>query len=162
MTTEFIAPQNKTETKNQDGTQVLSEVHAPDAVESANNALTLLELIEITLYTVRKINNYPKSFGKTVENYFHLLFPDEVKAHLVRRAVNRKTGDIISVSFSQKTKHRALDLSVQTQQVRDIRALCRLLIEQQENVMLLISDKLDELEADLSTVDAEGVFVYGS
>ena len=52
--------------------------------------LTILELIEIALYTVQKINNYPKSFGKTVDNYFHLLFPDEVKAYLIGRTINHK------------------------------------------------------------------------
>ena len=50
--------------------------------------LTILELIEIALYTVQKINNYPKSFGKTVDNYFHLLFPDEIKAYLIGRTIN--------------------------------------------------------------------------
>jgi len=53
------------------------------------NAITLNEFIEIALYTVQKINNYPKSFGKTIENYFHLLFPDEIKAYLIRQATNR-------------------------------------------------------------------------
>lgn len=53
------------------------------------NKLTILELAEIALYTVQKINNYPKSFGKTVENYFHLLFPDEVKAYLIGRTINQ-------------------------------------------------------------------------
>ena len=53
--------------------------------------LTPLELIDIALYTVQKINNYPKSLGKTVDNYFHLLFPDEIKAFLTRRGINNKS-----------------------------------------------------------------------
>jgi len=52
--------------------------------------LTILEFAEIVLYTVQKINNYPRSFGKTVENYFHLLFPDEVKAYQFGRTINHK------------------------------------------------------------------------
>ena len=50
--------------------------------------LTPQELAGIVSYTIQKINNYPKSFGKTVENYFDLLFPDEVKAYLMRQAIN--------------------------------------------------------------------------
>jgi len=53
--------------------------------------LTLDELHHIILYTVQKINNYPKSLGKTVDNYFHLLFPDELKAYLLRRTINDKS-----------------------------------------------------------------------
>ena len=53
--------------------------------------LTLEEVNEIALYTVQKINNYPKSCGKTVENYFSLLFPDEIKSYLVERAINEKS-----------------------------------------------------------------------
>jgi len=53
--------------------------------------LTPSELDEIVSYTIQKINNYPKSFGKTVENYFCLLFPDEVKGYLIRRAINKKS-----------------------------------------------------------------------
>jgi hypothetical protein len=55
--------------------------------------LTPTELDEIAAYTIQKIHNYPKSCGKTVENYFDLLFPDEVKSYLFRRAVNDKTLD---------------------------------------------------------------------
>jgi len=60
--------------------------------------LTLPELEEIALYTIQKINNYPKSFGKTVENYFSLLFPDEVKGYLIRRAINKKFFDEINAA----------------------------------------------------------------
>lgn len=63
----------------------------PDIAE-----LTLPELEEIALYTIQKINNYPKSFGKTVDNYFSLLFPDEVKGYLIRRAINQKLFDEIN------------------------------------------------------------------
>ncbi len=52
--------------------------------------LTDEELWEIARYTVMKIENYPKHFGKTVENYFDLLFPDEVKDYLMRREINRR------------------------------------------------------------------------
>jgi len=57
-------------------------------IDSNTTGLTILELAEVALYTVQKINNYPKSLGKTVENYFHLLFPDEVKAYLIGRTIN--------------------------------------------------------------------------
>jgi hypothetical protein len=53
--------------------------------------LTLPELEEIALYTIQKINSYPKHFGKTVENYFDLLFPCEVKSYLFRRDINEKS-----------------------------------------------------------------------
>jgi len=56
--------------------------------------LTPQELGEIIEYTIQKINNYPKSFGKTVENYFDLLFPDEVKNYLRRRSLNEKHGSV--------------------------------------------------------------------
>jgi hypothetical protein len=50
------------------------------------------EVGEIAAYTVQKINSYPKTFGKTVENYFHLLYPDEVKAYLMRNAINAQSS----------------------------------------------------------------------
>ena len=56
--------------------------------------LTPQELGEIIEYTIQKINRYPKSFGKTVENYFDLLFPDEVKNYLRRRSLNEKHGSV--------------------------------------------------------------------
>ncbi|MDR2044878.1 MAG: hypothetical protein LBQ15_11070 [Clostridium sp.] len=52
--------------------------------------LTAAELQEIARYTVQKIENCPKQYGKTPENYFHLLFPDEVKWYLVRRDLTRR------------------------------------------------------------------------
>ena len=58
------------------------------SLATAQETLTLQALEEIVEYTIQKINNYPKSFGKTVENYFDLLFPDEVKNYLMRRAIN--------------------------------------------------------------------------
>ena len=50
--------------------------------------ITQDEIDDIARYTIQKINNYPKSLGKTVENYFDLLFPDELKNYLIRRNVN--------------------------------------------------------------------------
>ena len=60
-------------------------------MQNCITTLTLAEIDEIAAYTIQKISNYPKSFGKTVENYFDLLFPDEVKNYLFRRAVNDQT-----------------------------------------------------------------------
>ena len=48
------------------------------------------ELESIARYTVQKIDNYPKWYGKTVENYFHLLFPDEVKNYIAQKEINRE------------------------------------------------------------------------
>jgi len=70
----------------------------------ADNKLTTSELIEIAVYTVQKINNYPKSFGKTVDNYFHLLFPDEIKAYLIRRGINA-----VSLAEMNQCCHQNLD-----------------------------------------------------
>ena len=67
---------------------MMSEQHVSRLEKDADNELTTSELIEIAVYTVQKINNYPKSSGKTVDNYFHLLFPDEIKAYLIRRGIN--------------------------------------------------------------------------
>ena len=52
--------------------------------------LTDEELLEIARYTIQKILSYPQEYGKTVENYFDLLFPDEVKSYLMRRDINRR------------------------------------------------------------------------
>jgi len=117
----------------------------------ANDTLSLLEMAEIAIYTVQKINNYPKSFGKTVENYFHLLFPDEIKAYLIRREINSKTLDAIGVK--EQTKPPMHPMQTQVKRVQDVRNLCKLFVEQQECVLTLISDMLDELEADLSVSD---------
>ena len=57
---------------------------------SLNDSLTLLELADIAAYTIQKITAYPKSFGKTVENYFHLLYPDEIKSYMIQRTVNSR------------------------------------------------------------------------
>ena len=115
--------------------------------------LSLLELAEIALYTIQKINNYPKSFGKTVENYFHLLYPDEIKACLMQRTINNRSFSKIGIE--KNNERRALDMPAYAKQVRDLRALCQLLVEQQEGLLRLISDKLDELEADLSASGAD-------
>lgn len=71
-------------------------------------SISLLELVEIALYTVQKINNYPKSFGKTVENYFHLLFPDEIKAYLMRRTINEKSFRIADGESALNKERRAI------------------------------------------------------
>jgi hypothetical protein len=68
----------------------LKSTTSPNA-DASTDSLTLLEMAEIALYTVQKINNYPKSLGKTVENYFHLLYPDEIKSYLMRRMINEKS-----------------------------------------------------------------------
>ena len=47
--------------------------------------LTSEELAEVTKYTIQKIRNYPKEYGHTVENYFNLLFPDELKSYVRRK-----------------------------------------------------------------------------
>ena len=124
-----------------------------DYKNSNHNAdgLTLRELVEIALYTVQKINNYPKSFGKTVENYFHLLYPDEIKSYLMQRNINGKS--LKRFHTNNQNSERKESMPVQAQQVRDIRNLCKLFVEQQESVLHLISNKLDELEADLSNTD---------
>jgi len=117
-------------------------------------SLTLLDFAEIALYTVQKINRYPKSFGKTIENYFHLLYPDEIKAYLMRRTINEKSFGKSTAKHNQDKEWRALSVSPQAQQVREIRNLCKLFVEQQDGILQLISDKLDELDAGLSVSDA--------
>ena len=59
-----------------------------------NTALTFEEVNEITAFTIHKINNYPKRLGKTVENYFDLLFPDELKHYIERRELNRRSAEV--------------------------------------------------------------------
>lgn len=61
----------------------------------SNEYITQEEFKEIEAYTIQKINRYPKHFGKTVDNYFHLLFSDEVKNYLLRRELNRCTVTIM-------------------------------------------------------------------
>jgi len=38
--------------------------------------------------TVDKINSYPKRYGRTVDNYFDLLFPDEVNAYFAGKRIS--------------------------------------------------------------------------
>ena len=59
-----------------------------------NEHLTPDEIGYIVDYTIQKIESYPKRYGKTVENYFDLLFPDEVSAYINRREINRKGLEI--------------------------------------------------------------------
>lgn len=124
--------------------------------------LTLMELIEIALYTVRKINNYPSSFGKTLDNYFHLLFPDEIKNYLIRRSTNLQSLKKLGADNDVCNHLAEPTISSHADKVRDIRNLCQLFVEQQDSVLRLISDKLDELESVLSDADAckEGL-AYG-
>lgn len=111
--------------------------------------LTLSELAEIALYTIQKIHSYPRCFGKTVDNYFHLLFPDEVKNYLMRRMVNDKSFMESGLKHNLNEIKRALVIPAQVKQVQDIKILCQLLVNQHESVLRIISDRLDELEADL-------------
>ena len=142
-------------TTNNPVTQAAHKSLHEDYKDSGRNAdgLTLRELVEIALYTVQKINNYPKSFEKTVENYFLLLYPDEIKSYLMGRTINEKSIENSGLIQTEAGERRQSAMSTQAQQVRDIRNLCKLFVEQQESVLCLISDKLDELEAALSDSD---------
>ena len=53
-----------------------------------NWTLTPEEVEKIAKYTIEKIESYPKEWGKTVENYFDILFPDEVTDYQLRRAIH--------------------------------------------------------------------------
>jgi len=46
-------------------------------------------------YTEQKILSYPKGLGKTLDNYFDILFPDEVKNFLHRRETNKRSLEIL-------------------------------------------------------------------
>ena len=130
--------------------------------------LSLLELVEIALYTIQKINNYPPSFGKTVENYFHFLFPDEIKTYLTQRQINSGAFKGIGVERGHSNEYKvkvcrgtniqnkvcqSQTMSAQVKQVRDIRNLCKLFVEQQDGILMLISEMLDKLETGLSDLD---------
>lgn len=65
--------------------------------------LTEAELLEIARYTVQKIQNYPQEYGKTVENYFPLLFPDEVNSYMMRREINRRGLENLRHSGERRT-----------------------------------------------------------
>lgn len=65
--------------------------------------LTEAELLEIARYTVQKIQNYPQEYGKTVENYFSLLFPDEVNNYIMRREINRRGTENLRLSGERRT-----------------------------------------------------------
>ena len=139
---------------------IMSLEHYANQPETcADNVLTTLELIEIAMYTVQKINSYPKSFGKTVDNYFHLLLPDEINAYMVRRGINAISFSVMSECCHQDEKLSAPTVPIFVKKVREIRSLCEIYVEQQDNILRLISDKLDELETKLSGTgdDMEGV-----
>jgi len=55
------------------------------------NALSPDILTETAQYTIQKINAYPKRFGKTVENYFDLLYPNEIKNCIQCTLINLRT-----------------------------------------------------------------------
>ena len=116
-----------------------NEQYHKDAVDKAITTLTPEVIEEIALYTIQKINNYPKSLGKTVENYFDLLFPDEVKNHLIQQDINQH---LLTPVNSEKISA--------IQQVKELRGLCTLMVERQEVVLHLISDKLDEMEKEFA------------
>jgi len=67
------------------------------------DGLTISELVEIALYTVQKINSYPEHLGKTVENYFHLLFPDEIKTYMINRAINYKSLGETRIEYKERS-----------------------------------------------------------
>jgi hypothetical protein len=46
------------------------------------------------------------------------------------------------------------NMSAQVKQVRDLRALFQLMTQQQEGILMHISDKLDEIEACFSALDS--------
>ena len=158
MTTNYLVTQQSE--PNLHKSAVEGHCDISDGNDNPNTeALSHLELIEIALYTIQKINNYPSSFGKTVDNYFHLLFPDEIKAYVARRQINSRSfkGAGFEGGSGRSSPNKVCQsqaMSPQAKQVRDIRSLCKLFVEQQENVLLLISDMLDGLEADLSGSDA--------
>lgn len=60
-----------------------------------SSALTIEEIVAIMDYTEQKILSYPKGLGKTLDNYFDILFPDEVKNFLHRRETNKRSLEIL-------------------------------------------------------------------
>ena len=131
--------------------------HQPSET-SPSEILSLTELIDIALYTVQKINSYPASLGKTVDNYFDLLFPDEIKAYLIKRSINTKTLSNLGfrcVKSKSLEIHPTSPYADKAEMVRDIRALCQCFVEQQDSILQLISDKLDELETGLSDMNVD-------
>jgi len=133
-------------------TDLQTEIKLPiGSYEQAPGTLSLPELIEIAIYTVQKINNYPKRLGKTVEDYFHLLYPDEIKAYLMRQAINAGIG-----------QNKGLRAAVpRAKLIKNIRTLCQLPSGQQSAVLCLILDKADELAVYSSVKDAYEVKMYG-
>lgn len=67
--------------------------------------LTEAELLEIAQYTIRKIESYPQHLGKTIENYFDLLFPDEVDSYLMRREINRRGLENLGRREQERRSH---------------------------------------------------------
>jgi hypothetical protein len=52
--------------------------------------ITIAELEEIAEYTALKIARYPKEYGKTLDNSFDVLFPNEIRDYIMRREINRR------------------------------------------------------------------------
>ena len=57
---------------------------------SIESVLSREKLQEIARYTAQKIEGYPKSYGKTVANYFDVLYPNEVRDYIMRRDITRR------------------------------------------------------------------------
>ena len=65
-------------------------------LEKMLEQLTADEVILIQEATVRKIESYPKSYGKTANNYYDLLFPDMVKSYLSGREINSRSAELLA------------------------------------------------------------------
>jgi len=50
--------------------------------------LTAVELQSIAERTAELIKAYPEQYGLTVDNYFDLRFPDDVKTYILSREIN--------------------------------------------------------------------------
>ena len=57
--------------------------------------LTSEEIHELVKATIHKIETYPKEYGKTLDNYFHVLFSDMVRQYVEGREINRKSKVIM-------------------------------------------------------------------
>jgi len=76
--------------------------------------LTAEELQTIAESTKQRIKAYPEDYGLTVENYFDLRFPDDVKTYILSRAINRKGREnvknfILCPVCTRKTKVKIRD-----------------------------------------------------
>jgi hypothetical protein len=55
----------------------------------AELGLSADEVAKVAEYTVQKIKAYPKKYGITVENYFDVLFQNELRDCAMRREINQ-------------------------------------------------------------------------